>query len=256
MKVSVFVPIKVTHSTGCRLGWLVVDISHHPTACAGKGQGELPGTVCWLRNGAGHLASTTHFLLSSLEKKKEAWKGATRMARSNMHNICVFNIPQDNGSSRLHPPTAGSPFWLPFLWWDNIRDKNKIWPELGCLHLLLFTHVTANSGWEVGTTYWWGKEWGFSRELVWDGMGLGCIGVTGDCISGSEKEWDLVLLENGEIWEEKGNIRELFSSSTWGRKKSLLAVQLRSPGLALSSAGNTGRVFHASYTVIWTANIN
>lgn len=37
-------------------------------------------------------------------------------------------------------------------------------------------------------------------------------------------------------------------------KKSLLAVQLRNPGLALRSAGNTGRAFHTLYTGTRTAN--
>ena len=146
MKVSVFVPIKASHSTGCCLGWLVVGIRHHPTACTGKGQNQPPGAVFWLRNWAGHLASTSPFLLCGChpqrrrrcERRVPGWLGA----------ICTTSVsltsPKTNRSSRLHPSNAGSLFWLPFLWWDNIRDKNNIWPELGFLHLLLlFTRLTA-----------------------------------------------------------------------------------------------------------------
>lgn len=58
-----------------------------------------------------------------------------------------------------------------------------------------------------------------------------------------------------ERYEKRKEISRInFALVLCAEKKSLLAVQLRNPGLALCSAGNTGRVFPARYTATQTAN--
>lgn len=90
-------------------------------------------------------ASTSLFILCGCH----LWRRRRRYERGVswwLGTICTMTMSWASsktieGADTIPPlPTL---FWLFILWWHNIRNKNKIWPELEFLHLLLFTHVTA-----------------------------------------------------------------------------------------------------------------
>lgn len=197
-------PSKGQHSTGYHLGCLVAGVSCHPTAGIGKVQRELlvrdagwgtePGV--WLPRPPAYCE----------EKKKRFEMGASGLA---MIRVIWTMSPSSmspkttraasSTSPSLQPSTAGSPFW-PLLLCHQRQEQDLAWAWVSPFAL---PHLCDSDWGEAGTTHWWGKGWGFSQELVWNGVGLGCMGVTGDSISGSEKWWDLVHLENWKIREKE-----------------------------------------------------
>lgn len=208
----VFVPIKASHSAGWWLASATI-----PLRALGK-VNELPGTVWGLRNQAGHLASTPPFLMCGChprgrrrrcESRVPGWLGA----------ICTMSVsltsPKTTGEADSIPPLLSLYSGFPFS--DGITSETRARSGLSLGFFIFSSSLVWRRCWRGGRDHFLVREG--MRLLTGTGVGLGCVGVIGDSISGGEKQWDLLLLENGEMWEEKGNIRQLFSASTWGREK-------------------------------------
>lgn len=198
MKVSVFIPIKASHSTGCRLGWLVVGTSHHPTACAGKGQNELPGTVCWLRNWAGHLASTSPFLLCGCHP----WRRRRRFERrvlgclGAIHIMSVsFTFPKTTGAAASIPLLLALYSGFPFS--DEITLETR-------------TRSGLSLGFSIcSSSLMWQQCWLGSRDQLLVGKGMRLL-------TGIGVRWHGAGLRGGDRWLYLGRW-EAMGSCTFGK---------------------------------------
>lgn len=251
MKASVFVPVKARHNAGCCLSCLVVGTSQLPAL------EKVPVSCLGLCGGWG-TESGIHVPLhtvwqSSMEEKRRRCERRVSWWLGAMCKMMVSWAFSKTIAGADAIPLLPTPFWLFILWWHNIRNKNKIWPELEffpCFSSLMWQqcwkrsrdHLPVREGMRLlmGTGVRWhgagmpgGDRWLYLRK--WEAVG--------SCTFGKWRD-----MRRGRIYQE------LFCSSILCRKKSLLVVELRNPGLALCSAGNTGRIFHTLYTVTQTAN--
>lgn len=162
MQISVFVPVKTSHSTGCRLGWPMVGTSHHPAACTGKHWDELL-SMCVAeepRWASGfHIPLPTVWLLSP-EEKKEFWK-------EGIWAICTMSVPLTS------PKTTGAADSIPLLLglYSGFPFSNGIMAEIG-------TRSGLSLGFSIcSSSLMWQQCWLGSRDhlLVREGMSGNCV---------------------------------------------------------------------------------